>query len=93
MVSCVASLGTTFEDPPPKVMTIPTRKRCPWLGCDTPVDPWPGVVTRNEGRSFQNFSEMRGLVLKFTRFEFLFDYFLVKKNIGRAKGFLKEENT
>ena len=32
---------------------------------------------------------LRGLVLKFTRFEFLFDSFLVKK-IGRAKGFFMQ---
>ena len=49
--------------------------RSPKVGCDTPVDPRPGAVTRNGGRSFQNFSEMRGLVLKFTRLEFLFDSF------------------
>ena len=60
------------------------------LGCDTLADQRPGAVTRNRDRSFQNFSEMRGLVLKFTRFEFLFDSFLVKK-IGRVKGFFKRE--
>ncbi len=57
------------------------------VGCDTPADLRSGTVTRNGGRSFQNFSEMRGLVYYFSRFEFCFDSFLVKNN-DRFKGFL-----